>query len=131
MRAGPCSSALTLRSRGRRPRSAAVVTAASLTHSDIGAGLAIVGLIGPRAARLLAAAQLTGDLPTGAVATAAGERSIVAILRERRRRYLALVRADAADAFWARLLTAGEPLGVAFVGFDALTLLDVSACDPG
>ena len=102
-----------------------------LTHSDVGASLAIIGLIGPRAARLLAAARLTGDLPTGAIATAAGDRTIVAILRERRRRYLALVRADGADAFWSRLLTAGEPLGVAFVGFDALTLLDASACDAG
>jgi glycine cleavage system aminomethyltransferase T len=51
------------------------------------------------------------------------------ILRESQRRYLALVRADAADAFWARLLTAGEPLGAAFVGYDALKLLNASSVD--
>jgi glycine cleavage system aminomethyltransferase T len=97
-----------------------------LRHRDIGASLAIVGIVGPRAARLLAAAGLPGELPIGAVGAEAGESSIVAIVRESRRRYLALVRADAADAFWARLLTAGEPLGAAFVGYDALTLLDAS-----
>ena len=32
---------------------------------------------------------------------------------------------------WARLLTAGEPLGAAFVGHDALTLLDASSVAAG
>ena len=99
-----------------------------LPHRDIGTSLAIVGIIGPRAARLLAAAGLPGELPIGAIGTDAGDRSIVAILRESQRRYLALVRGDVAEAFWARLLTAGEPLGAAFVGYDALTLLNASSC---
>ena len=100
-------------------------------HRDIGASLAIVGIVGPRAARLLAAAGLPGELPIGAIGADAGDSSVVAILRESQRRYLALVRADAADAFWARLLTAGEPLGAAFVGHDALTLLDASSVAAG
>ena len=99
----------------------------SLPYRDIRASLAIVGIVGPRATRLLSAAGLPGKLPVGAIGTAAGERSIVAILRESQRRYLALVRADAADDFWVRLLTAGEPLGAAFVGYDALTLLNASS----
>ena len=54
---------------------------------------------------------------------------MVGILRESQRRFLALVRASAADAFWTRLLAAGEALGAAFVGCDALTLLNASAVD--
>jgi len=102
-----------------------------LRHRDVGASLAIVAIVGPRAARLLAAAGLPDELPIGAIGAGAGDPSIVAILRERQRRYLALVRADAADAFWARLLTAGEPLGAAFVGYDALTLLNASEAAAG
>lgn len=94
---------------------------------DIRGSLAIVGIIGPRATRLLDGAGLPGKLPIGAVGTVAGDRSIVAILRESQRRYLVLLRADAADAFWVRLLTAGEPLGAALVGYDALALLDASS----
>ena len=93
---------------------------------DIRTSLAIVGIVGPRAMRLLTAAGLPGKLPVGAIGTT-DDRSIVAILRESQRRYLALLRADAADAFWVRLLTAGEPLGAAFVGYDALTLLNASS----
>ena len=96
-----------------------------LTQRDIGASLAIIGIVGPRAARLLGAAGLP-ELPLGAVGSDPGDLSIVAILRESRRRYLALVRAGAADALWARLLTAGEPLGAAFVGHDALALIQAS-----
>jgi len=99
----------------------------SLPLRDIRASLAIVGIVGPRATRLLTAAGLPGQLAVGAIGTVAGDRSIVAILRESQRRYLALVRADAADGFWVRLLTAGEPLGATFVGYDALTLLNAAS----
>jgi glycine cleavage system aminomethyltransferase T len=98
-----------------------------LPHRDIGASLALVGVVGPRAPRLLAAAGLPGDLPIGAVGADAGDTNIVAILRESQRRYLALLRTEAANAFWARLLTAGKPLGAAFVGYDALMLLNASS----
>ncbi|MDX6628383.1 MAG: Aminomethyltransferase folate-binding domain [Gaiellales bacterium] len=97
-----------------------------LAHRDLGASLAIVGVLGPRAARLLAAAGLPGKLAVGGVGTDVGDNDIVAILRESQRRYLAIVPADAAETFWARLLIAGAPLGAAFVGRDALALLDAS-----
>ena len=103
----------------------------SLPYRDVRASLGIVGIVGPRATRLLAAAGLPAKLPVGAIGTAAGDRRIVAILRESQRRYLALLRADAADDFWVRLLTAGEPLGAAFVGYDALTLLNASSLPEG
>ncbi|MGH2918359.1 MAG: hypothetical protein ACRDLS_07145 [Solirubrobacteraceae bacterium] len=102
-----------------------------LPHRDIGASLAIVGIVGPRATRLLAAAGLPAELSIGAIGARAGDGDIVAILRESQRRYLALVRADAADVFWARLRTAGEPLGAAFVGYEALTLLNASSVAAG
>jgi len=98
----------------------------SAPYNDIRASLAIIGIVGPRATRLLVAAGLPGKLPVGAIGTAPGDRSVVAILRESQRRYLALLRADAADDVWVRLLTAGAPHGAAFVGYDALTLLDAS-----
>jgi glycine cleavage system aminomethyltransferase T len=98
-----------------------------LPHRDIGESLAIVSIIGPRAKRLLTHADLPGDLAIGAIGGDAAAPGAVTILRESQRRFLALVRAADADAFWSRLLHAGEPLGAAFVGSDALTLLDASS----
>lgn len=100
---------------------------ADLPHKDIGASIAIISVIGPRSARLLGAAGLPGELAIGAVGRDAHDASVVAVLRESQRRFLVLVAATAADARWTRLLTAGEPLGAAFVGFDALTLLGASS----
>lgn len=102
-----------------------------LPHKDIRASLAIVSIIGPRASRLLAAAGLPGELAVGALARDAHDAGVVAILRESQRRFLALVQAPAADAFWTRILTAGEPLGAAFVGCDALTLLNAASVSSG
>lgn len=102
-----------------------------LPHKDIGASLAIISVIGPRAARLLAAAQLPGELAIGAIGRDPGDADVVAILRESQRRFLMLVRTAGADAIWTRLLVAGEPLGAAFVGFDALTLLSASSSANG
>lgn len=102
-----------------------------LPHRDLGASFAIVGIVGPRAGRLLAKADLPASLAIGGVGTDPRDPSVVAILRESQRRYLALVRADAADAFWGRLLAAGEPLGAAFVGWDALALLKASSVAAG
>ena len=98
-----------------------------LPHRDIGEKLAIVSIIGPRAKRLLISAGLPGDLAIGAATRDPGDPAVVTLLRESQRRFLALVRAADADAFWSRLLHAGEPLGAAFVGSDALTLLDASS----
>ncbi|MEA2157044.1 MAG: Aminomethyltransferase folate-binding domain [Solirubrobacteraceae bacterium] len=98
-----------------------------LVSRDIGASIAIVSVIGPRAGRLLGAAGLPDDLGIGAIGRDAGDPSVVAILRESQRRVLVLVRTASAEAFWARLLEAGEPLGAAFVGCDALTLLGAAS----
>jgi len=98
-----------------------------LVTRDIGASIAIVSVIGPRAGRLLTAAQLPGDLAVGALGRDPRDPAVVAILRESQRRALILVRAAAIEPFWARLLDAGEPLGAAFVGCDALSLLGAAS----
>jgi glycine cleavage system aminomethyltransferase T len=100
---------------------------AELQHSDIGTSLTILGIVGPRAPRLVAAVGLPGRLAVGAIGTDEGESGVVAILRESQRRYLALIGRDRGEAFWARLVEAGKPLGAAFVGCDALALLNASA----
>jgi glycine cleavage system aminomethyltransferase T len=100
---------------------------AELQHHDIGSSLTIVGIVGPRAARLVAAVGLPDKLAIGAIGRDGSDPGVVAILRESQRRYLGVVRRDRGDAFWARLVEAGKPLGAAFVGCDALSLLNVSA----
>jgi glycine cleavage system aminomethyltransferase T len=102
-----------------------------LPHKDIRTTIAILSIIGPRAARLLAAAGLPGELAVGAVGRDPRDAAVVAILRESQRRFLVLVRSASADALWTRLLAAGEPLGAAFVGLDALTLLSASSVSNG
>ena len=102
-----------------------------LPHRDIGASFAIVGIVGPRAGRLLAKADLPASLAIGGIGTDPRDATVVAVLRESQRRYLVLVRAEAADALWTRLLAAGEPLGAAFVGYDALSLLNASSAAAG
>lgn len=98
-----------------------------LACTDLGDKTAIISVIGPRAGRLLAAAGLPDHLQAGAIGRDPGDASILAILRESQRRVLVLVRAPAIEAAWGRLLAAGEPLGAAFVGCDALTLLGAAA----
>jgi len=100
---------------------------AELQRSDAGTSTTVVGIVGPRAPRLVTAVGLPDRLAIGAIATDPGDPGVVAILRESQRRYLALISRDRGDAFWARLVEAGKPLGAAFVGGDALTLLNASA----
>jgi len=100
---------------------------ADLVSRDIRTSIAMISVIGPRAGRLLTAAGLPGDLAIGAIGRDPQDASIVAILRESQRRVLILVRARDVEAAWARLLHAGEPLGAAFVGCDALTLLGAAS----
>ncbi len=100
---------------------------AELVLRDIGATVRLITIIGPRAGRLLTAADLPGDLAIGAIGRDPGDPGIVAILRESQRRVLLVVRMPATETTWARLLQAGEPLGAAFVGCDALALLGAAS----
>lgn len=98
-----------------------------LVTRDIGASIAMLSVVGPRASRLLTAAALPGDLAVGALGRDPRDPGVVAILRESQRRALILVRAPAIEKFWARLLEVGEPLGAAFVGWEALSLLGAAS----
>jgi glycine cleavage system aminomethyltransferase T len=98
-----------------------------LVSRDIGASIQIISVIGPRSGRLLTAAGLPGALAIGAIGRDPGDAGVVAILRESQRRVLILVRAPAIESVWARLLEVGEPLGAAFVGCDALSLLGAAS----
>jgi glycine cleavage system aminomethyltransferase T len=100
---------------------------ADLVSSDIGPKTAIISVIGPRAGRLLAAADMPSDLAIGAIGRDPHDQNILAIVRESQRRVLILVRTPTVEAVWARLLHVGEPLGAAFVGCDALTLLGAAS----
>lgn len=100
---------------------------AELSLKDLSASICIVSVVGPRAGRLMGAARLPDDLAMGAIGRDPEDPSVIGILRESQRRILMLVRADAVDAFWARLLVAGAPLGASFVGCDALAMMDVSS----
>jgi glycine cleavage system aminomethyltransferase T len=104
---------------------------ADLSYNDVGATVAIVSVVGPRAGRLMAGAGLPDDLAIGAIGRDLEDPSVIAILRESQRRILVLVKAAAIDALWSRLLAAGEPLGAAFVGHDALTLLGAAPLASG
>ncbi|MEY2514567.1 MAG: hypothetical protein QOJ89_1925 [bacterium] len=96
---------------------------ADLSLRDIGASVRLISVVGPRAGRLMAAAGLPDELAIGAIGRDRLDPSVVAILRESQRRLLLVVKAPAVDALWSRLLGAGEPLGAAFVGCEALALL--------
>jgi glycine cleavage system aminomethyltransferase T len=96
---------------------------ADMSVRDVASSVAIISVIGPRAGRLMAAAELRDDLAIGAVGRDPRDPTVIAILRESQRRILVVVKASAVDANWSRLLAAGEPLGAAFVGNEALTLL--------
>lgn len=104
---------------------------ADLACKDIGPTISMIAVVGPRAGRLMAAAELPDDLAIGGIGRDPRDPAVVAILRESQRRLLLVVRAAATEAVWARLLAAGEPLGAAFVGCDALTLLGVAPPEPG
>lgn len=87
------------------------------------APVAVLSVIGPRAAKVLAAAGLPGELPAGGVAadTLAGLHALV--LREDAATFLIVVAGVAGDAARDALLRAGRPLELAPAGADALARL--------
>ena len=97
------------------PRCAAAVLFAEGTLAiDVSAGYAAIGLIGPRAEDLLAAATI--DVRDG--------RPIV--MRDGQGALELLVDTGEAERVWTRLLEAGAPFRVACVGLDALEHLAAS-----
>jgi glycine cleavage system aminomethyltransferase T len=97
------------------PRCAAAILPAEGTLAvDVSNRYAAIGLVGPRAADLLRAAEC--HVPDGQPI----------VLRDGQDRFELLVDADSGEAVWAHLLEAGGPYRVACVGLDALEHLAAS-----
>lgn len=95
---------------------------------DVSAGTAAILVLGPRARDLLA--TLTAlDLraaaaPVGALRPGSLARVPAIVLHEREDRFLVLFGAAQGEYVWTAVADAGEPLGAAFVGSDAIEALD-------
>ena len=95
---------------------------------DVSAGMAAILVLGPGARELLA--TLTAlDLravaaPEGALRPGSVARVPAIVLHERAGRFLVLFGAAQAEYVWSVVADAGEALGVAFVGSDAIEALD-------
>jgi glycine cleavage system aminomethyltransferase T len=109
--------------RWRQVESRAVASAGLAVEVNLLAGATAFALVGPRAARIVAAAGLPAELGVLDVADATLAGSSLTLLREDGDRFLALFErghsAAAFDALWA----AGRPHGLAPVGSEALELL--------
>jgi len=96
---------------------------------DVTDSYSVLTLIGPRTGKLLAAAGLTeADRPSLDRFTQpqlAGK--TILMLRESDSQLLLLARADSAVVTWTHLRDAGIPLGIGFVGLEALARLGVAA----
>jgi glycine cleavage system aminomethyltransferase T len=86
-------------------------------------GMAVVSLVGPRAAGVLKAAGLPGDLPAGGAAAALLGTTPAVVVRERADGFLVFAEAAPGRDPWDALCEAGRPLGLAPVGHDALDRL--------
>jgi heterotetrameric sarcosine oxidase gamma subunit len=95
---------------------------------DLSGDYAALVLIGPRAEDVVRRAFPLADapLPAGGLHVVSGRRPSL-LLHEERGRFLVLVPRVHACETWSRLLRAGLPHGLAFVGRDALDLLRAGA----
>ncbi len=115
---------------GRRPELAARLgSRPDLASSDITSRSAVLSVLGPRAESLTTAAGLVGlpGMPLGAtiVGTLAGREALV--VRDGPESYLVSLAVGDAVHVWETLLDVGHPMGVGFIGREALDRLAVSA----
>jgi glycine cleavage system aminomethyltransferase T len=89
-------------------------------------GMQAVTLIGPRAARVLAAAGACDGLLPGATVAGALAGAPAVVVCEAPDRYLLLVAAEAGAAAWRALGDAGAPYGLGRVGRDAYDRLSAA-----
>ena len=102
----------------------AVVAGDHIAYGATGGGTAFASLVGPRAARVMDAAGLPGDMPVGGVAAPAGPVSLV--VREAEDAFLLGFEAAHAAAARAAIARAGGPFGLSRVGNDALERLRIA-----
>jgi sarcosine oxidase gamma subunit len=100
-----------------------------LATSDITRRRAVLSVLGPRAEALITASGLAGlaGMPLGAtiLGDLAGREALV--VRDGAASYLASLDVDDAVHVWETLLDVGHPMGVGFIGREALDRLAVSA----
>ena len=108
---------------GRLAQQQAVRAGHSIGCADRTATTVALTLVGPRVRALLAAAGMPADLPLAAVRDCSLAGGAAVLLHERAARYLLLLDGDRAADACAELFRAGRPLGLSFVGLDALERL--------
>jgi glycine cleavage system aminomethyltransferase T len=115
---------------GREPKLAARLgTCPDLAASDITARRAVLSVLGPRAELLMTEGGLVGlpGMPLGAtiLGDLAGRHALV--VRDGAASYLVSLAVDDAVHVWETLLDLGHPMGVGFIGREALDHLAVAA----
>jgi glycine cleavage system aminomethyltransferase T len=94
-----------------------------LRVTDVTSSRVSLALLGPRAAQVLARAGV-GCVPRGAVRLASIAGIPTLVLHEHELRWLLVAPADDGPALWDAVSGAGAPIGLAYVGADALHHLE-------
>jgi glycine cleavage system aminomethyltransferase T len=113
--------------RWRRVAREAVIGGSPISAAELTDDWAPVSLIGPKAARLLALADLPADLPVGGLGTGLVEGTRTVLLRATADHWLALLTADGAPEACHALLEAGRSVGLTLVGCEAVGRLAAAA----
>jgi glycine cleavage system aminomethyltransferase T len=109
--------------RWRRVAREAVIGGSPIAASEVTDAWAPVSLIGPKAGRLLALADLPADVPVGALHAGAS----LVLLRCAPDHWLALLAAEGAAEACRALLAAGRAVGLSLVGSEAVGRLAAAA----
>jgi glycine cleavage system aminomethyltransferase T len=109
--------------RWRRFAREAVVAGSAIGCRDLAADASAISLVGPRAVDVLRGAGLRDGIAVGGVAAGTLAGSPLTLLREDVHRFLLVLHAGPCDAAWEALFAAGRPLGLAYVGCEALERL--------
>jgi aminomethyltransferase len=96
---------------------------AGVTVADVTAERVALALLGPRAGYVLARAG-TRPLPRGGLRLESIEGIPTVVVHEHERRWLLIAPAGDGAGLWRALSEAGAPVGLAYVGADALHQLD-------
>jgi glycine cleavage system aminomethyltransferase T len=113
-------------SRWKQVASRAIASAGLAVEAELLPNAAALTLVGPRAARILAAAGLPADLPVNGVADVTLAGAPLLLVREDGDNFLLLFEQGHPPAVWQTLWEAGRDHGLAPVGNEALELLQAA-----
>jgi glycine cleavage system aminomethyltransferase T len=100
-------------------------TGAGINVTDVTSTRVALALLGPRAAQVLARVGAAAT-PRGAARLASIDGIPTLVIHEHELRWLLVAPADDGPALWQALSEAGAPVGLAYVGADALHQLEAS-----